>query len=87
MPTIMFGATPLDCQVCKKNSTSLLTCTSEFMRNFPDFHPVEKDPGHSSWWVKKYCTSNSVDPFMVYFPYLLLMIPLFMVGVEMIFVK
>ena len=45
----------------------------------------EKDiynPTYNTGWVTKYCTMKEVDNFILYFPYVLLLIPLIMVGME-----
>ena len=40
------------------------------------------DPKFAATWVKKYCTMNEVTWFTLYFPYVLLLIPLMMLVVE-----
>ena len=80
-PTTMFSATPLDCTVCDKKDGN---CA--FMEGKENFHPIDgettKDPGHNAWWVKKYCTMTDVSYFTLYFPYLLLLIPILMIAIE-----
>ena len=78
----MFGATPLDCQVCKYDSTANST-NCKFILGKEGFHPVGhyngstiEKPDYSHFWVKKYCTSTSVHKFTVYFPYALILVPL-----------
>ena len=44
-------------------------------------------PDYNAWWVKKYCTMTTVDEFTLYFPYVLLIMPLIMVAVEKMFIK
>ena len=82
----MFSSTPLDCTVCQKDFGN---CAFDFKDKA--FNPVDpknnvSDPKHNAWWVKKYCTMTDVDTFTLYFPYLLLLIPLMMVAVEKGFV-
>ena len=45
-----------------------------------------EDPGFHAWWTKKFCTfNNSVDPFILYFPYFLLIVPLIILLIERLF--
>jgi len=51
------------------------------------FYPVDPEkniynPSYNAAWVTKYCTMTEVDNFILYFPYVLLLIPLIMVGME-----
>ena len=82
-PTTMFSSTPLDCTVC---DAQVKNC--DWMEGKDNFHPIKEDgtspanPGHNAWWVKKYCTMTEVSYFTLYFPYLLLLIPIFMIAIE-----
>ena len=81
MPTAMFSSTPLDCTACLETAGNC-----QFLQNKTgfDYNPItngSKNP-HGLWWVKKYCTMTAVDAFTLYFPYILLLIPLIMVAVE-----
>ena len=49
--------------------------------NDPDGENLS-DPGHNAWWVKKYCTMTEVNYFTLYFPYILLLIPILMIAIE-----
>ena len=40
------------------------------------------DPGYSGGWLKEYCRKTAVEEFTLYFPYVLIIIPLIMVAVE-----
>ena len=77
----MFSNTPLDCTVCDKQDGNC-----DFMEGKENFHPIDgsnvPDPGHNAWWVKKYCTMTEVNYFTLYFPYLLLLIPILMIAIE-----
>jgi hypothetical protein len=59
-----------------KNSKNLRAF--RFKANFESFtveYYTVPDPGFNAWWVKKLCTLNgSVEPFMLYFPYFLLLV-------------
>ena len=76
MPTAIFASTPLDCTFCTK-----------------DICPEEKqninaaNPNHFGWWIKKYCTFEHVDEFVLYFPYVLLVIALLLVLMERFFIQ
>ena len=79
-PTAMFKSTPLWCEVCTKDNC-------QFLKDMKDFAPIEFKNNHSSsayysGWVRKYCTMTAVDDFTLYFPYVLLLIPIIMVAVE-----
>ena len=82
MPTTMFGGgTPLSCTLC----------ISEY-GNCDFGNPSETNykndtPNFGAYWVKKYCTMTTVDTFTLYFPYVLLIMPIIMVAMEKGFVK
>ena len=68
----MINGTPLDCTLCKPE-----ICTDEkYISN------DTSDPGYNTWWVKKFCTFDAVDPFILYFPYFLLSMAILLVLVE-----
>ena len=78
----MFSSTPLDCTACRES-----TGNCEFLKDKPnfDFNPISNttdDPKHGLWCVKKYCTMTAVHDVTLYFPYILLIIPLVMVAIE-----
>ena len=88
----MFTSTPLDCNLCQ---TRLNNCQS-FLNDPDGFFPwnksMEEDLGkgkdpYSRFWVKKHCTMYEVHDFTLYFPYVLIVIPLCMYTVERGFVK
>ena len=84
-PNAIITGTPLDCNYCQQ----------DFCGTFSnDTHTVEftntgkEDPKFNAWWVKKYCTFNgSVDGFLLYYPYFLLMIALILFALERVFLK
>ena len=92
-PTTMFGgSTPMDCSLCNPNMTNcglktLGLLDEEQISKFAEKIKEDGEPKHNAWWVKKFCTQNSVDGFTLYFPYFLLMVPIFMVAIEKGFVK
>ena len=45
------------------------------------------DPPQSAWWIKKYCTATSVDSFIMYFPFILLIMALVIVLIERLFIR
>ena len=45
-----------------------------------------EDPKFYAWWIKNFCTFNdSVDPFILYLPYFLLVAPLIILSIERLF--
>lgn len=84
VPTAIITGTPLDCNYCQADH-----CTSNGTN--PQFNNQangKENPGFNAWWVKKYCTmSGSVEPFMLYFPYFLLLIAMGLVFIERVFLK
>ena len=82
VPTAMITGTPLDCTYCLQDHCS-----------FPNQTKINQttveNPGFNAWWVKKFCTMNheAVDPFMLYFPYFLLIVAMILVAIERTFLK
>eukprot|EP00092_Neocalanus_flemingeri_P024779 GFUD01026868.1.p1 GENE.GFUD01026868.1~~GFUD01026868.1.p1 ORF type:complete len:507 (+),score=114.41 GFUD01026868.1:221-1741(+) len=77
VPTAIITGTPLDCNFCQADHCS--SSGKEFVNK-------KEDPGFNAWWVKKFCTMNgSVEPFMLYFPYFLLLIAMALVMIERVF--
>eukprot|EP00095_Tigriopus_kingsejongensis_P004023 maker-scaffold5_size1054832-snap-gene-1.14 protein:Tk04023 transcript:maker-scaffold5_size1054832-snap-gene-1.14-mRNA-1 annotation:"leucine-rich repeat-containing protein 8d-like" len=78
-PTAIIISTPIDCTFCSKpgcNPTTPMNLTSP-----------QVDPGFNNWWVKKYCTFMAMDEFILYFPYILLIMALVIVFMERIFIE
>ena len=75
-PTAMISSTPLYCTICTKGLCEDESKTSQ-----------EKDPGHHPWWLKQYCTLDpkTVDQFLLYFPYVLLIVALTLFVIERAF--
>ena len=75
-PTAMISSTPLYCTICTKGLCEDESKTSQ-----------ETDPGHHAWWLKQYCTLDpkTVDQFLLYFPYVLLIVALTLFGIERAF--
>jgi len=79
VPTAIITGTPLDCNFCQADHCS--SPGKEFVNE-------KEDPKFNAWWVKKYCTMNgSVEPFMLYFPYFLLLIAMALFMIERVFLK
>lgn len=77
VPTAIITGTPLDCSPCHDDHCQV---DGRVFKNNGTL------PGFNLWWVKKFCTMNgSVDPFMLYFPYFLLIIALSLVFIERVF--
>ena len=90
-PTAIINGTPLDCNFCVKDH-----CANKFpddLVNATDQERADHDaefsenPGYDRWWVKKYCTMTAVDSFILYFPYILLIMALVIVLIERVFVR
>ena len=86
-PTALITNPSLDCNVCREK-----TCT------FAHFNPILNmtdydDPTYDRWWVNKYCTHSAKDDhdgvefFILYFPYVMIIIPLTLVMIEQSFAK
>ena len=101
-PTAIINGTPLDCNLCKEDHCKGVSTTPAPAVPPPggtdqDDDPghevddrgfiVQDDPGFNAWWVKKYCTMTAVDQFILYFPYILLIIALVIVLIERVFVR
>ena len=79
VPTTIIMRTPLNCNFCQADHCSLPG---------KDFINRKEDPKFNSKWVKKFCTMNgSVEQFMLYFPYFLLMIAMVLFMIERFFLK
>ena len=79
VPTTIIMRTPLNCNFCQADHCSLPG---------KDFINRKEDPKFNSKWVKKFCTMNgSVEQFMLYFPYFLLMIAMALFMIERFFLK
>jgi len=79
VPTAIITGTPLDCNFCQEDH-----CQSEGKIFFNN----QTNPSFNAWWVKKFCTMNgAVDPFLLYFPYFLLIIALSLFFIERVFSK
>ena len=77
VPTAIITGTPLNCNYCQKDFCG------ENMTNVG-----KEDPKFNDDWVKKFCTYNgSVDAFLLYFPYFLLLKALILFSMEKLFQK
>lgn len=74
LPTAIVNSTPLDCSLCKSD-----LCPKDYV------NATGADPQNNAWWVKKFCTFQAVDPFMIYFPYILFVVPIILVLIEWTF--
>ena len=70
VPTTITQGTPLDCNYCSINTN----CSNG-----------DPDPGFDLKWIKRVCTSTSVDPFLLYYPYFILMCASALLFIEKIF--
>ena len=74
-PTTIFNGTPLYCTLCTRPGQ----CGSA-----PN---STTDPGYHIYFVKSYCTHKALGKFTLYFPYILLISALILVGIERLFKK
>ena len=83
VPTAIITGTPLDCTYCVSDF-----CGANATHQFSNEGKPEPEPKFNNWWVKKFCTYNgSVDNFLLYYPYFLLMIALILFALERVFLK
>ena len=76
-PTAMVMESPLHCTICKDDLCNPLKY----------FEGMAVDPGYCEEFVKQYCLVNgSIDSFLLYFPFILLLISLVMVALEKTFI-
>ena len=92
MPTSMFSSTPLECTICNKDLSNCGFMMDQIGGYVKGFNPVDSknnvsDPQHNGAWVNKFCTMTSVDSFVLYFPYGLILIPLFLIFLHRSFDK
>lgn len=73
LPTQVFSGTPLFCTVCLEEDQCGANRTSD------------RDPGYQAWYVRNYCTQNAISQFTQYFPYILMFLPVVLVGIERFF--
>ena len=85
VPSAIVTGTPLDCNYCQEDVCGTF---SNDTHNVEFTNTGKEDPKFNAWWVKKYCTFNgSVDGFLLYYPYFLLMIALILFALERVFLK
>lgn len=84
-PTTIITGTPLFCTLCSTERS----CVGKFPNSSDvrDFVPKEEDPQFNGWWVKEYCTMNAMDKFILFFPYILLILAAVVVLIERLFQK
>ena len=78
----IINETPLHCTLCHKS-----ICNKTMMDDMPKNNDgLVEDPKFYAWWIKNFCTFNdSVDPFILYLPYFLLIAPLIILSIERLF--
>jgi len=79
-PTAMISTTPLWCNECTKG-----LCEDEKISQHPNGTLITGP--HNIWWLKQYCTLDpkTVDQFLLYFPYVLLIVALTLFVIERAF--
>ena len=96
MPTAMFDGTPLDCVPCTKRFKNCKFMYEDYENNVTkaefshtrilETDGVETGDTYTIAWLRKYCTQSEVGTITLYFPYMLLLVPLAMVGLNKGFV-
>ena len=86
-PTAIINGTPLDCTICTKDTCQFMTDDEDFINGNVTLDQTPPDPAPNAWWIKKYCTATSVDSFIMYFPFILLIMALVMVLIERGFIR
>ena len=85
-PTSIVSNAPLDCTICKENNCNFENRPSSFV----PYNGTDSNGPYNSWWVKKFCTfhgETGVEEFILYFPYILLIMPLIMILIENCFIR
>ena len=87
-PTAIISGTPLFCTMCSTETG----CKGKFNASDTDVLDYVSDKDKPSidfnaWWVKEYCTKHAMDKFILYFPYILLIMATIIVMVERAFQK
>lgn len=85
-PTSIVSNAPLDCTICKENNCKF----EDQPHNFTPYNGTDSSGPYNGWWVKKYCTfhgETGVEEFILYFPYVILIIPLVMIVTEHCFIR
>ena len=78
----MVEGTPLICQECYKYNCDFFRKPASYDVSLSDYNKTYE------WrWVKKYCTSTAVHPFISYFPYVLFLMAFVMIMLEQGFTK
>ncbi len=91
-PTAIINSTPLDCTPCQADR-----CPDDKFRTTYDDEEAQShadvdaskvnQKDINAWWVKKFCTMTAVDEFIMYFPYILLIMAFVIVLIEKMFVR
>lgn len=79
-PTALVNGTPLDCNLCSTNPCNYSELIGGKYIN-------QTDPKFNMNWVKKVCTATAVDGFIVYFPFILLVMALVIILIERAFIR
>ena len=79
----MISTTPLWCTECTKG----LCEDDSKISQYPNGTLI-KGP-HDKWWLKQYCTLDpkTVDQFLLYFPYVLLIVAVTLFAIERVFTR
>jgi len=85
-PTSIISNAPLECTICKEKNCNFEAMPSSYV----PYNGTDSAGPYNIWWVKKYCTfhgKTGVEEFILYFPYILLIVPLLMILIENCFIR
>ena len=86
IPTAIVHGSPLQCNYCFVNN-----CDGREFVNLKEGDEIKAgssiDPGYNYFWVPHYCTEVALDGFIVFFPYILLIMTILIVLVERVFMR
>jgi len=89
-PTAIVSSSPLECIMCSPNQTNCredkLHTEGQNMDRTEWRQDAELYKGNR-WWVNKFCLMEAMDRFMLYFPYILLIMALVLVLIQRGFIR
>ena len=75
LPVAIINKSPIECTLCSKTNCEFLENRGNLI---PPLNRSQDDPDHFAWWVGKFCTmqeGTGIDEFIIYLPYMLILIP------------
>jgi len=85
-PTAIINSSPLECIKCSPDDTVNCQADKLHIEEGEEERSVWKQDeelfSKNRWWVNKYCLMEAMDRFMLYFPYILLVMALLLVFIQ-----